>query len=214
MIRNFSLAAAAVVVTFTDAHSPARAQIPAPVGANDQTQIVRDVTDYLNGVETMTGDFVQIAPDGVISEGSFSMLRPGRILFEYLPPNPIRVIADGFWVAVVDDELNQTPDRYPLSETPLNLILRDDVQLDREDSISFVENRDGKYRLTAVDPSGEAQGAITMIFDTDPIALEQWIVVDEQGRETSVILRNVSVGGEVSGRNFVIPDFSLEDERE
>ena len=58
----------------------------------------------------MTGDFVQIDPDGVLSEGRFFLRRPGRIRFEYNAPNPALVIADGFWVGVVDSGMTRSTD--------------------------------------------------------------------------------------------------------
>lgn len=173
--------------------------------ASADIEIVQRVSDYLNGVTTLAGDFVQVAPDGFISEGSFTISRPGRLVFRFEPPNPTRLVADGFWVAVVDDSEKQAPDRYPLSETPLNLILDDDVDLVGEDAIQLVEHRDGKYRLTAIDPSGDAQGSITMVFETQPLKLKQWVIIDEQGLETSVVLRNVREGVEVDIRDFKIP---------
>ena len=46
-------------------------------------------------MRTLVGDFVQVGPDGKKSEGEFFMQKPGRIRFDYNPPNPIEMIADG-----------------------------------------------------------------------------------------------------------------------
>lgn len=176
----------------------------APASANPE--VVDKISAYLNGVSTMSGDFVQIAPDTQVTEGSFVMRRPGRIAFTYAPPSVTRVVADGFWVAVVDESSRLAPDRYPLSETPLSLLLKRDVDLRDEEAIQLVELREGKYWITAVDPSGDAEGSITMVFDVEPLKLSQWIVVDGQGFETSVVLRNVQRDVEVNMADFLIPD--------
>ena len=86
--------------------------------ARDLTRI----SNYLNGITTLEGDFVQIGPNGDLSEGRFYMRRPGRLRFEYRPPNPALVIADGTWVGVYDQKL-ETLDRIPLGQTPLALLL-------------------------------------------------------------------------------------------
>ena len=70
------------------------------------------ITNYLNGISTMQGTFVQIGPDGDLSEGTFYMRRPGRVRFEYNPPNPTLIVADGFWVAVTDT-VDNSFDRFP-----------------------------------------------------------------------------------------------------
>ena len=168
--------------------------------------VINQVNAYLNSITTLEGEFVQIAPDKVITEGSFVIRRPGRILFRYAPPNTLRIIADGFWVALIDTEENTSPDRYPLSETPLNLILRENVDLNEDGAIKTVEARDGKYRLVAVDPSGEAQGSITLVFSTKPLRLTNWVVTDAQGYETNIALRNVNAGGKVDMSKFNIPN--------
>ena len=116
----------------------------AQVNAADLTRI----SNYLNGVSTMQGTFVQVGPDGDLSEGLFYMRRPGRIRFEYQPPNPTLIVADGFWVGVYDT-IDNTLDRFPLSETPLDLLLRDRVNLRDERAVQSIERSAGQLR-----PSG------------------------------------------------------------
>ncbi len=44
------------------------------------------------------------------------MQKPGKVRFDYNPPNPIEMIADGQSVVVRDRKL-ATQDLYPLSQT-------------------------------------------------------------------------------------------------
>ena len=85
--------------------------------SDEQTAILKDLSHYMQKMKTAEGKFIQIGPDGVISDGEFALKRPNKIYFDYTPPTPLRIIADGFWVAVEDKKL-ETMDRYPLSETP------------------------------------------------------------------------------------------------
>lgn len=167
---------------------PALAQV-------SQGELLR-ISNYLNGIGTMEGNFVQVGPDGDLSEGTFYMRRPGRIRFEYQPPNPALIVADGFWVGVYDT-IDNSLDRFPLSETPLDLLLRDRVNLRTEGAIRAIERSAGQLRVTAIDPDAPDQGAITMIFNDNPLELTQWIVTDAQGLTTTVALadtrRNVSL---------------------
>ena len=171
-----------------------------------EAEIVEELNTYLRTLSTMSGNFIQIAPNGHISEGQFAIRRPGRMRFEYSPPDPTLFVVDGFWVAVLDEKNDRSIDRFPLSETPLNLILKEDVNISKEGVIAAVQADDKEYRITATDPDGLAQGDITLIFDRDPLQLKQWVVTDALGQSTTIVLRDAEIGGPLSNELFVIPE--------
>ena len=187
MTKRIALTAAALVL----AAWPALAQ--------NAADLLR-ISNYLNGLGTLQGNFVQVGPDGDLSEGTFYLRRPGRMRFEYEPPNRALIIADGVWVGVCDPQV-QTVDRFPLSETPLDLLLRDRVDLRKEGAVKSIERSSGQLRVKAIDPDAADQGSITMVFADNPLELRQWIVVDNQGLTTTVALSetrsNVKLGGEL-----------------
>ena len=163
------------------------------------------LSNYLNGVKTLEGTFVQIGHDGELSEGLFYLRRPGRIRFEYKPPNPALVVADGTWVGVYDTRLN-TLDRIPLKSTPLHLLLRKKVDLRKEDAVQSIERAPGLMRVTAIDPDEPDQGSITMVFAENPLELRQWIVVDPQGLTTTVALSEMRSNVKLDPNLFFIED--------
>ena len=174
--------------------------------AETDAEVVAKLSAYLRQLSTMKGSFIQVAPNGRISEGEFAIRRPGRMRFEYSPPDPTLLVVDGFWAAVLDEENDRSIDRFPLSETPLNLILKEDVDLAAEGVIAAVQADTDEYRITAVDPEGEAQGDITLIFDRNPLQLKQWIVTDALGQTTTIVLRAAEIGGPINNELFVIPE--------
>ena len=60
---------------------------------------------YLNNLQTIQSKFVQNTPDGSFALGKLYLQRPGRMRFEYDPPVPIRLFADGYFFIHVDLEL-------------------------------------------------------------------------------------------------------------
>lgn len=200
MIRG--LAALALAPAF--AGLPGGRPAAAALSGADMRDLAR-ISNYLNGISTLTGRFVQIGPDGQLSEGRFYLRRPGRIRFEYRPPNPALVVADGTWVGVYDTRLN-TLDRYPLGSTPLELLLRKRVDLRKEGAVQSVERGDGLIRVRAIDPKNPDQGSITLIFSDNPLELRQWVVVDSQGLTTTVALSEVQANVELDPRLFFIED--------
>ena len=188
MIRRLVLAA--ILAAFA---APASSQ-----GGRDLARI----SAYLNALTTAEGAFVQIAPDGETSDGRFYISRPGRIRFEYTPPNPSLVVSDGVWVVVYDmrDCSQQTA---PLSQTPLSLLLAERIDLRSGGSVTDITRRPGQMRVTAINPDAPDQGSITMIFNDNPLELRQWIVTDPEGRNTTVVLSEVTRGTEIPVRLFL-----------
>lgn len=180
---------------------PAAAQ---QFSGEDMRELAR-ISNYLNGISTLEGNFVQVGHDGELSEGRFYLRRPGRLRFEYEPPNPALVVADGFWVGVYDTRLD-TLDRYPLGNTPLELLLKERVDLRSEGAVQAIERGDGLIRIRAVDPKKPEQGSITMIFSDNPLELRQWVVVDAQGLTTTVALSEMRANVKLKPELFVIND--------
>src|ERR1700749_161157 len=104
-----------------------------------ETADLRRIDDYLNAIHTMKGGFTQIDPNGDIDQGTFAISKPGRMRFEYKPPASTLIVSDGKTVAVANPKL-KTVDRYPLDQTPLDLILGNEVDLVRDRSITGIEH--------------------------------------------------------------------------
>ena len=136
------------------------AAVSAPAAAQTATQTAQRVADHFSGVRSMKGNFVQFDANGNQTEGTFYMERPGRIRFDYAG-SPVRVIADGSQVAVNNRKLN-TWDLYPLSKTPLKLLLDQRIDLSAANIQSVKESSD----LTTIvmgDKSVFGNSRITMI---------------------------------------------------
>ncbi len=172
-----------------------------PAAAQSGRDLAR-INAYLNGLTTAEGAFVQIAPDGETSDGRFYISRPGRIRFEYTPPNPSLVVSDGVWV-VIYDMRNCSNQTLPLDQTPLSLLLAENVNLRQEGVVTNIDRRPGQMRVTAVNPKSPDQGSITLIFNDNPLELRQWIVTDPEGANTTVILSEVTRGVKPPVRLFL-----------
>ena len=57
---------------------------------------------YLNKLTTLEAEFTQINGDGSIGTGRIFIKRPGRVRFEYAPPDKSLVMAGGGQVAIFD----------------------------------------------------------------------------------------------------------------
>jgi outer membrane lipoprotein-sorting protein len=163
------------------------------------------VSAYLNSIRTLQGGFVQIGPDGQIDQGRFYLEKPGRIRFEYRPPNPILIVADGRTVAVAKSKL-KTVDRYPLSSTPLGLILSDSIDLRHDNSILAVRHEAGALIIEARTSTNRSKPNLSLVFADPELELRQWTIIDDQGLATTVALRDLEPGVTVDSQMFVLKD--------
>lgn len=160
-------------------------------------------SDYLNALDTMQGRFLQIDHRGVTDTGLFFLSRPGKVRFEYDPPHPSLIVSDGRTVAHEDRDL-ETIDRIPLRDTPLNMFLRDDVDLSADAEIGRVWREEGLLLIEAADRDGRVEGEITLVFSTPALELRAWAVRDALGQETRVMLNEIVRGGEIDPDLFEI----------
>ena len=162
------------------------------------------VSQYLNAMQTAQGGFTQINADGTLSTGQIYIKRPGRIRFEYNAPDNSLVMAGGGSVAIFDPRSNNGPDRYPLSQTPLKIILERNVDLGRAKMVTGHTSDGTTTTITAQDPENPQYGNIQMVFTSNPVELRQWIVTDDVGSQTTVILNDLAKGGRIGDIKFNI----------
>ena len=163
------------------------------------------ISRYLNGIQTAQGEFTQINPDGTISTGTVYIRRPGRMRFEYDPPDGTVVIAGAGTVAIFDGGSNiARPEQYPLAQTPLNIILERNVDLSRRGMVTGHSYDGTATTVTAQDPAHPEYGSIQLRFTADPIELRQWVVTDGGGNRTTVSLGPLTTGESLSARLFSI----------
>jgi len=167
------------------------------------------LSDYLNGFRTAQADFTQVNGDGSVSTGRLFIKRPGRVRFEYDPPDKSLVLASGGTVAIFDPKSNQGPTEYPLKRTPLNLILARHVDLARAKMVIGHSADEKTTSVVAQDPQHPDYGTIRLVFADSPVELRQWVITDSAGGQTTVVL-----GALEKGKKFQPSLFSITMEAE
>jgi len=161
------------------------------------------IADHFSSVATMQGEFVQFGPRGEQTGGKFYIQRPGKLRFNYDNPSPIRVIADGKNVAVGNMKL-KTWDLYPLSKTPLSLLLAQRIDLSAG-SVKSVKQESDLTTIALGNNTIFGNSTITMMFDPKTYDLRQWTITDNQGKDTSVMVFNVKTGVRFDDKVFRVP---------
>jgi len=190
---------------------PAKANFLDPI----QLEAVNAVNSYLNNIEHMEGDFIQVNPDSSISEGRFYIRRPGKFRFDYNKPESLLVVSDGVWLGIIDREI-ETLDRYPIRYSPHYVLFKNNVSLLEDARILGIEFYDKFLDLSIEGLTDEEIGEITLHFHVRDsinesytnLELYEWYIIDAQGFETNVKLSNVIHGNIAENSYFVVKEES------
>ncbi|MBW8298692.1 MAG: outer membrane lipoprotein carrier protein LolA [Hydrogenophaga sp.] len=161
------------------------------------------IADHFSSVKTMMGEFVQFGPRGEQTGGKFFIQRPGKLRFNYDKPSPMRVIADGKNVVIGNVKL-KTWDLYPLSKTPLSLLLSEKIDLGNK-MVRDVKQEADLTTIVLGDKTIFGDSTITLMFDPKTFDLRQWTITDVQAKDTSVMIFNVQNGVQLDPSVFEIP---------
>lgn len=161
------------------------------------------IADHFSSVKTMMGEFVQFGPRGEQTGGKFFIERPGKLRFNFEDPSPIRVISDGDNVVIGNLKL-KTWDIYPLSKTPLSLLLANKIDLSNQ-MVRNVKQESDLVTIVLGNKTVFGDSTITMMFDPKTFDLRQWTITDVQGKDTSVMIYNVQNGVRLDDKVFTIP---------
>jgi outer membrane lipoprotein-sorting protein len=178
----------------------------------DQSARVKEVASYIQGFKTLQGEFTQVSSKGNVSKGVFILSKPGKMRFEYASPNPFIIVSDGTWVTI-KNRAKDKAEEYPLSQTPLRLVLDDDIDLLKEANILDVDIKDGLTTITLQDRKKTVPGHLIITYDEAKKALQQWVVVDGQGRRTTVSLENIVAGGKPDPKLFKVEVRRMKDKK-
>ena len=100
---------------------------------------------------------------------------------------------------------------YPLSETPLSLILAERVSLRPQGYDSrIIQSSAGVLQILIAKEEGEGAGQLTLEFSEKPFQFRKWIVVDAAGIKTSVTLLNLTFDEPIPNVTFKVPDYTAE----
>jgi outer membrane lipoprotein-sorting protein len=202
--RDFAVAAAALLSAplLSGAGQPApqrRVEFSGEEGAD-----LDRISGWLNGLTTLTASFLQTSPEGKTAQGTFYLSRPGRLRFEYQPPSPLLIVATAGNIYVRNSRLN-TVDRTSVSDTPLRLLLADNIDLRRNPAVLAINRVPGGLVLHARSSTNRMSENIVITFSAPDIQIRQWVVKDLQGDPTSVALAQVQTGMPLSDALFAIP---------
>lgn len=168
----------------------------------DQKRSLQKINAFMNSYQSLKSDFTQISSKGQMAQGTLLISKPGKLRFEYAPPNPMLIVSDGKWLTI-KNRAKEKGDQFPLSATPLRLVVSPQVDLAAETDVIGYESKDGITSVSLADRKSSLGGYIVLVFDEQRSQLQQWIIVDGKDRRTTVQLANIETGGKFDPKLFI-----------
>lgn len=205
-------AAAPVMATTPRPAAPATQPAAAALTGEARATALTRASASLNAVRNVQGRFVQIAPGGQRATGVIYLSRGqsnrmGRLRFEYDAPSQFLVVADGVNVATIDRQLRSTT-RVGIGETPLQYLLKPNIDLDRDTRVVQVSQTATALLITVRDRSNRVEGSLTLALDPTTYALRAWEVTDGARQTTRLELTEARAVNAINARLFQIQDLN------
>ena len=160
------------------------------------------VKEYLKNLNTLEASFIQMSSDGNIRRGKIFFNLPGKLRIDYFEPDDLLITSNGFWLTVQNKKLKQT-NNFPLERTPLNLLLNKKFNFEDNSNIEFKIENDV---ITLTFSEDQKESKFELEFNSNPLRLRRWVIIDEFENKTSVMLQNIKMDVKLSNKIF-IPDF-------
>lgn len=160
------------------------------------------VKEYLKNLNTLEANFIQISSDGDIKRGKIFFNLPGKLRIDYFEPDDLLITSNGFWLTIQNKKLKQT-NNLPLERTPLNLFLNKKFNFEDNSNIKFTIENDV---ITLTFSGDQKESKFELEFNSNPLRLRKWVIIDEFESKTSVMLQNIKLDVKLSNKIF-IPDF-------
>ena len=169
---------------------------------------VRAAEDWFNNITTMKADFTQVASDGTAATGELHLRRPHRMKIIYDLEDPLILLTTPVWLHV-DRPKDRRVTSYPIRETPLSLILKEEVNLRDPDFQTRHRVRNGITSIVLTKDTGEGAGQLTLEFTNEPFELRRWSIRDSADVTTTVTLQNMRFGHSYENKFFAVKDYAL-----
>ncbi len=165
-------------------------------------QDLQKIENYLNSLQTIKANFVQMASNGGTAEGKIYIAKPSKIRMEYTAPDDLLIVGNGDYIIYNDQELDQVTN-IDYKDIPATMILTQKIKFDGQNLkvIDFYKDG-GQTSITVEMPKNKSVKPITLIFDNSPFRLKQWKVVDQQNIEVTISLFDIETDAALDATLF------------
>ena len=164
------------------------------------------IESFFEDLNTMEGEFIQVSPSGMISNGKIFIDLPGKIRLDYINPDNLLITCKGFWLVIQDRNL-QSSNNIPIQQTPFGILLNKEINFNNKKIILDLKRDLGVITLKLQLAENIQAGQLIIEFLENPFILKKWIIKDMIGDETTVLIQNTKFGHKLPYTLFFPVDF-------
>ena len=162
---------------------------------------IKKIEDYLNKLNNISSNFIQINSDGLKVKGKLFLSKPGKLRIEYEKKENPLIIADGKWLHYFDMELNEIQS-VTIEKSPAWILLKKKVNLKKDFKIEALNKKNNKTFITLSDKDSENIKTIKLIFLNKPLTLKGWMIIDSNEIQTTVSLLKIKKINKFNSKTF------------
>ena len=164
------------------------------------------IESFFEDLNTMEGEFIQVSPSGIISNGKIFIDLPGKIRLDYINPDNLLITCKGFWLVIQDRNL-QSSNNIPIQQTPFGILLNKEINFNNKKIILDLKRDLGVITLKLQLAENIQAGQLIIEFSENPFILKKWIIKDMIGDETTVLIQKTKFGHKLPYTLFFPVDF-------
>ena len=162
---------------------------------------IKKIEDYLNKLNNISSNFIQINSDGLKVKGKLFLSKPGKLRIEYEKKESPLIIADGKWLHYFDIELNEIQS-VTIEKSPAWILLKKKVNLKKDFKIETLNKKNNKTFITLSGKDLESIKTIKLIFLNKPLTLKGWAIIDSNEIQTTVSLLKIKKINKFNSKTF------------
>ena len=162
---------------------------------------IKKIEDYLNKLNNISSNFIQINSDGLKVKGKLFLSKPGKLRIEYEKKESPLIIADGKWLHYFDIELNEIQS-VTIEKSPAWILLKKKVNLKKDFKIETLNKKNNKTFITLSGKDLESIKTIKLIFLNKPLTLKGWTIIDSNEIQTTVSLLKINKINKFNSKTF------------
>ena len=162
---------------------------------------IKKIEDYLNKLNNISSNFIQINSDGLKVKGKLFLSKPGKLRIEYEKKENPLIIADGKWLHYFDMELNEIQS-VTIEKSPAWILLKKKVNLKKDFKIETLNKKNNKTFITLSNKDLENIKTIKLIFLNKPLTLKGWMIIDSNEIQTTVSLLKIKKINKFNSKTF------------
>ena len=166
---------------------------------------LQEIEAYLQSLTQIQARFILIGPDYRTSHGTFSLSKPGRIRFEYDPPDELLIVSDGKIISLVDYDLRQVT-RWPIKKTPLHALVRSGEVFGEDVTVTRMVQQGDQIRVSMAEAGDEDEGTMELVFSQFPLRLDGWEIIDGRNSRTIIVLEDLQTDVDLADSLWTFKD--------